>query len=76
MSNEHVPIRREKEEKHEKDITDKCREQPQLLYRYIHKKMKYKENIFQLRDENGLYKKTKEMSELLNKNFRKALKNN
>ena len=40
--NEYVRIRREEERKFEKDVVEKCKEEPKLFYRFINKKMKHK----------------------------------
>ena len=70
--NEYVKIRREEEMKFEKDIVDKCKEEPKLFYRYINGKIKSKESVTRLRENNKVYEDPKEMSELLNKNFQKV----
>ena len=64
-----VKIRREKEKKFEKDIVNKCKEEPKLFYRYINGKIKQKERITRLKENNETVEDPKEMSEILNKNF-------
>ncbi len=69
---EYVRIRREEERNYEKDIIEKCGEEPRLFYRYINKKLKHRECIDRLRDDHRIYEEPKEMSELLNLNFQKV----
>ena len=39
--NEYVRVRRDKEKIYEKDIVDKCKEEPKLFYRFINGKTKH-----------------------------------
>ena len=41
--NECVKICREEKRNYEKDITDKCKENPKLFYRYVNDKLKNKQ---------------------------------
>ena len=50
--------------------------EPKLFYRFINGKIKYKENINRLKENNEVYEDPKEMSEVLNKNFRNYLQLN
>ena len=65
--NEYVRVRRE-EKKYEKDIV----EEPKLFYRFINGKIKHKEIITRLKENNEVYEDLREMSEVLNKNFQKV----
>merc|ERR1711980_82186 len=49
LRNEYAKVRKEEEKKFEKDIVDKCKEQPKLFYRFINKKMKVRESIESLK---------------------------
>ena len=55
-----------------KDIVDKCKEEPKLFYRFINGKIKHKEIINRLKENNEIYEDPKGMSEVLNKNFQKV----
>ena len=59
--NEYVRVRRE-EKRYEKDIVDKCKEEPKLFYRFINGKIKYKEIITRLKENNEVYEDPKQMS--------------
>ena len=67
--NEYVRIRREEEIKFERDIVEKCKEEPKLFYRYVNGKMKNRDSITKLRENDIIYEDPKEMSEILNRNF-------
>ncbi len=69
--NEYVRVRREEERKYEKDIVDKCINEPKLFYRYINQKIGNKETIAQLK-HNKIYEDPREMSKVLNVNFQKV----
>ena len=69
LRNEYVNIRREEERKYEKNIVEKCKEEPKLFYRFINEKTKHKENIIKLKKDGVLYEKEEEISELLNTSF-------
>ena len=68
--NEYARIRREEEKKFEKDIVNKCKEEPKLFNRYINGKIKQKERITRLKENNETVEDPKEMSEILTKTFR------
>ena len=68
--NEYVRIRREEEKNFEKDIVNKCKDEPKLFYRYINGKMKHKDTINKLRRGGRIYEKAEEMSELMNESFK------
>ena len=69
--NEYVRVRREEEKRYEKDIVDKCKEEPKLFYRFINGK-KNTEIINRFKENNEVYENPKEMSEVPNKNFQKV----
>ena len=46
----------------EKDIVDKCKEEPKLFYRFINGKIKHEENITRLNENNEIYKDLEVMS--------------
>ena len=50
--NQYVKIRRGEQKNYEKNIVDKCKEEPKLFYRYINGKLKNKDEIIKLVD-NG-----------------------
>ena len=68
--NEYVRIRREEERRFEMDIVKRCEEEPRLFYKYINGKMKSKETIDKLIKGNMVHETTKEMSEIMNENFK------
>ena len=70
--NEYVRIRREEEKRYEKDIVDKCKEELKLFYKFINGKIKHKEIIIRLKENNEVYEDPNEMSKVLNKNFQKV----
>ena len=73
--NEYVRIRREEERKFEKDLVEKCKEEPKLFYRFINKKMKHKESITKLRENGEIFEESKDLCEILNKNFQSVFTN-
>ena len=68
--NEYVRVRREEERNFEKDIVEKCKDEPKLFYRYINGKLKHKDNINKLKSGGRIYETAKEMSEIMNKSFK------
>ena len=60
--NEYVRLRREEEKGYEKDIVDKCKEEQKLFYRFINGKIKHKEIITRLKENNDMYEYRKEIS--------------
>ena len=68
--NEYVRIRREDEIRFEKDIVEKCKEEPKLFYRHIKGKMTNRETIDKLEKGGKKYEKVEEMSEVMNENFK------
>ena len=67
-----MKIRREEEKNYEKNIIDKCKNEPKLFYRYVNSKMKCKSGISKLKLGGNSYEGTKEMAEIMNRNFQKV----
>ena len=72
--NEYVRIRREEERKFERDIVEKCGEEPKLFYRYINGKITNKETIDKISKGDKTYCKAEEMSEIMNESFKSVFK--
>ena len=72
LRNEYVKVRKEEERKFEKDIVEKCKEQPKLFYRFINRKLKVKETIVRLKGEEGIIEDPKDMADLLNNRFQQV----
>ena len=70
--NEYVLVRREEEKGYEKDIVEKCKEEPKLFYQFINGKIKQKDKVERLKDGSETYEDPKDMSEILNKNFQQV----
>ena len=70
MRNEYVRVRREEEIKFEKDVVEKCNDNPKLFYRYVNDKMTSKEEIVTLIKGHKIYDKEEEMTELMNESFK------
>ena len=68
--NRYVVIRREEERKFEKDIVEKCIDEPKLFYKYINGRIKSSETIVKLEREGKVYENTEEMCEIMNESFR------
>ena len=62
-------VKKEEEREYEKDVMEKCKEQPKLLYIFINRKIKLKKDIERLREEHGMTDDLKSMAELLNNRF-------
>ncbi len=62
-------IRREDEIGYEKDIIEKCKDEPKLFYRFINGKTRIKEKVEKLRDGDKIIEDPKEMCELLNEKY-------
>ena len=67
--NYYVKVRREEKRNFEKDVIDKCKEQPKLFYRYVNGKLKNKHDIGKLRKENIEYTEDQEMAEVMSDHF-------
>lgn len=52
-----------------KDITDKCKEQPKLFYRYVNDKLKQREDVSKLKVNVEVYDDKKVMVEMMNNCF-------
>ena len=70
--NEYVKVRKEEERQYEKDIVEKCKDQPKLFYKFINKKMKKRVTIELLKGEHGIIDDPKNMAELLNNKFQQV----
>ena len=68
--NEYIRIRREEERNFEKDVVDKCEEEPKLFYKYINGKITNKETIDKVRKEGRTYQTAEEISEIMNESFK------
>ena len=51
-------------------IIDKCKEQPKLFYRYVNGKLKNKQEIEKLRQDNTEYIEDMEMAEIMSEHFK------
>jgi len=69
--NEYVRIRREEERNYEKNIVEKCKDEPKLFffYRYVNGKMKTKEGINRLKVDGVVYEDALPQAEVMNKCF-------
>lgn len=70
--NEYVLIRREERKKQEKDIIDKCKDQPRLFYRHVNNNIKNRESIESLEVNGVCSEDPREMAEAMNGCFRKV----
>ncbi|XP_050695649.1 uncharacterized protein LOC126985138 [Eriocheir sinensis] len=70
--NEHTKIRREEKRIYEKDIIDKCKDQPKLFYRRVNGKIKNKETIDKLKMDGATYEDPAEMAEVMNNSFHRV----
>ena len=68
--NEYVRIRREEEIAFEKDVVEKCGNEPKLFYKYINGKMKCKETIDKMVKGEKSYQTAEELSEFINESFK------
>ena len=70
--NVYSKVRRDEEEKYEKDIIDKCKEQPKLFYRFINGRTKSRNGVEKIKVGDHTYDEPKEISEILNKKFQEV----
>ena len=70
--NDYVRLCRETKRNYEKDIVDKCKDQPKLFYRFINGKLKKKEGISKLEVDDLEYIKAADMAEVMNDSFQKV----
>ena len=70
--NEYVQICREVRKHYEKDIVEKCKDQPKLFYRFVNSKLKNKEGISKLEVDKLEYTKASDMAEIMNDCFQKV----
>ena len=67
--NEYVRIRREEKINYEKNVIEKCKEEPKLFYRFINGKLKSKEGISNLKVDGVIYEDAYSQAEIFNKSF-------
>ena len=72
MRNKYITIRQEERRNYEKDIVDKCKDQPKLFYRYVNGKLKNKSEITKLKTNNEVYDDAQEMAEVMNNCFQQV----
>ena len=70
--NAYVLVRREEERKYEKNIVDKCRNEPKMFYRFVNGKMKQKVGISKLTVDGVVYEEEAEICEIMNKKFQEV----
>lgn len=68
--NEYVRIRREEERNFERDVVQKCADEPRLFYKYVNNKIRNKERIEKIVKEGMTYQTTEDMSEIINECFK------
>ena len=67
--NEYIRTRRGEKKKFEKNIVDKCKDQPKLFYKFINKKLKNRDEIQKVKVNGETFDGTKEIVEEMNKCF-------
>ena len=67
--NKYTSVCREEKRNYEKDIVDKCKDQPKLFYKYVNSKMKHKEGIEVLKVNGIEYEDVADMTEVMNTHF-------
>ena len=67
--NEYTKVRRDEQRNYEKKIVEKCADKPKLFYKFINNKIKNKEMVNTMRENDIVYEDSKTISEILNKNF-------
>ena len=73
--NEYTKIRREEARKYEKNIVEKCKNEPKLFYRFVNGKLKNKKEISKLKVNGEFLEDEELMAEELNKCFQKVFTN-
>ena len=68
--NEYVRVRREEERIYEKDVVQKCVDEPKLFHKYVNGKMTSKGTIDKIIKEGVTYQTAEEISEIMNKSFK------
>ena len=63
--NEYVRIRREEKINYEKNIIEKCKEEPKLFYRFINGKLKTKKGINKLKVDGIIYEDMHSQAEIM-----------
>ena len=69
----YVEIIRMERRKYERDVIDKCIDEPKLFYKHINGKMEHREGITKLKVEEAVYEEAQDMAEVMNKRFRSVL---
>ena len=67
--NEYTQVRREAEIEYQRDLVNKCKEEPKLFYSHVKSKTKVKDKIQCLTDQGKIHSKEEEICELLNSKF-------
>lgn len=67
--NNYVQVRRQEERSYEKNIVDKCKDEPKLFYRFINGKMKQREGVSRVKDGGHVYEEDKDICDIMNKKF-------
>ena len=65
--NRYVNIIRQAKKDYEKNIVNKCENDPKLFYKYLNNKLKVKKQITSLRVEDKVYENVQEMCEVMNR---------
>ena len=68
--NEYVRIRREEQIAFEKDVVEKCGDEPKLFYKYVNGKVKCKETLDKIIKGGKTYQTAEELSEIMNESFK------
>ena len=64
--NEYVNIRKIERINYEKDIVEKCKDQPKLFYGYVNGKLKKKKGISKLKRDDVIYEDAEQIAEVMN----------
>ena len=67
--NKYTTIRREEQRNYEKNIVEKCKDEPKLFYRFINGKLKSQDTVQRLRVGGELYEREEELCEVMNEKF-------
>lgn len=70
--NSYVKLRRKEKIYYEKDIINKCKDQPKLFHRYVNGKLKSKHTIEKLHRNDMEYIDDLEMAEIMNEHFQEV----
>ena len=67
--NRFTAIRRNEQCNYERNIVDKCKNEPKLFYRYINGRLKSKDSVSKLRVGEKIYEREEELCEVMNEKF-------